>query len=1236
MAAVNSVVRGDGGMTSSTTSSSNNNDGDERTRIRRHGDNDGGESSSNDDNNNLTHDIRHAQQQQQEQQHGNSVSHSHTSIHSSRQACSSNDDNHNNNLTNANIRHNDQQQHQHGNSHNSISSGSSRQALTVDTVNNNNNNPNNGIVHVSSTTSYHNPNRGNSTPFQNHSGIPFQNHSDTGVPPHPHPQSHYVHSQHPLHLPPMTPGSARNLQRHDSCATEMTERHHNRRAVGGGGPFLLSPAGTAVHTPRVRGRQERNNTHMNITNNNHTNNTHTSTGAASPTIPLNQTHSLNHSESTHSAEAQRRSSRFCGTTIRRDGTTARQTRMHDNNTIHTDVTDTDMNTDNNNTAMDMDTDIIDTDYSYCHNRHHHDNNNSNHNNNNNNSSCPSLYAPDGTRNTAHQVNDARPLLPKISFFMGDLRDGLPMINMQTTFLMSAKGYSERQVGFLYLAFGLTMFVSMPLSGYFLDSTKNKIQWVQYAALTCSMLTIATAIFALDEGHNLWVISIMKIVQGMSATLLPLGLSSISLGIVGNRGFTQQIARNKVTNHLGTALIVALGTGTVYLTYPVYTDKLGYLFVVSPIAGLATTYYLWRIKPSHVDQDAARGLIMESPTLMEYEMYPQDHPYYDYYYDQDHGHNRDCHDDNMDDDLQTRKKRRAKWIHAVSKHRAAAGAGNGMGMNTDGALLIVLAHDDDEENHHHKNDKTATRSRTMPQEASLLTLVSSGGDSTATYVPPHVMTTHAYGTHAHEHGAARRSSHSDNNTTNTTPTSTTTAASTTLILGLPVPDTAVVTTNNTSTIAVHQDTHTMVQKSSDFLRKQMDLVCASASTLTSLRHSRSTCTTEAAAAEPPPPPPPKPKAQNPLWAMLNPTLWLFTFIFFLFHMSNSAVLPLVMQTLAAVSDVNNNNNSSNHDDDDYNSYDDDKSDNSNSSGDITGILMSGTCIVVAQSLMSLMSKLCGDFSPIVGRKPLFLVGLFSLPIRCFFLWILCQLLDEIQVHDAQHNSNYSSSSNNNYYSNRNNYYNQNGGYNGGYDNHYYGNNHNNNNYYDNNNNNHDQDSLGTTYIIHGLIISTQILDAIGAGIVGTLYILVTNDISKQSGRFNLMIGVTSSSMCLGGTLSGLVGQHIRANTGYHAAFMCLGFMSLLPATLYLLFMPETLPEFANSNSNHADIDNHIDNTTGIPHSHIPIPSATSASASTVLPSATTSPLPVSLSAMSDEDDHDHDGPTSMSTSEHVLV
>jgi MFS family permease len=374
-------------------------------------------------------------------------------------------------------------------------------------------------------------------------------------------------------------------------------------------------------------------------------------------------------------------------------------------------------------------------------------------------------------------------------------------------------------------------------------------------------------------------------------------------------------------------------------------------------------------------------------------------------------------------------------------------------------------------------------------------------------------------------------------------------------------------------------------------------------------------------------------------MLNPTLWLLTFIFFLFHMSNSAVLPLVMQTLAAVSDVNNNNNSGNDDDDDYNSYgDDDNNDNSNnSSGDITGILMSGTCIVVAQSLMSLMSKLCGDFSPIVGRKSLFLVGLFSFPIRGFFLWILCQLLDEIQVHDAQHNSNSN-------YSNRNHYYNRNGGYNGGYDNHSYGINHNNNNnyynnnYYDNsnhnNNNNHDQDSLGTPYIIHGLIISTQILDAIGAGIVRTLYILVTNDISKQSGRFNLMIGVTSSSMCLGGTLSGLAGQHIRANTGYHAAFMCVGSMSLLPATLYLLFMPETLPEFANSNSNHADIENHIVNN-NIPH--IPIPSATSASpASTVLPLATTSPLPVSLSAMSDEDDHDHDGPTSMSTSEHVLV
>lgn len=99
------------------------------------------------------------------------------------------------------------------------------------------------------------------------------------------------------------------------------------------------------------------------------------------------------------------------------------------------------------------------------------------------------------------------------------------------------------------------------------------------------------------------------------------------------------------------------------------------------------------------------------------------------------------------------------------------------------------------------------------------------------------------------------------------------------------------------------------------------------------------------------------------------------------------------------------------------------------------------------------------------------------------------------------------------------------------------------------------------VIKGLIVSTQLLDSIGAGICNTLHIVITNDISCRTGRFSLMLGVTSSAMCLGATVSGYVGQAIAEDYGYSVAFSIFGCMSVVPLFIFFIFMPETLPNYA---------------------------------------------------------------------------
>jgi predicted MFS family arabinose efflux permease len=78
----------------------------------------------------------------------------------------------------------------------------------------------------------------------------------------------------------------------------------------------------------------------------------------------------------------------------------------------------------------------------------------------------------------------------------------------------------------------------------------------------------------------------------------------------------------------------------------------------------------------------------------------------------------------------------------------------------------------------------------------------------------------------------------------------------------------------------------------------------------------------------------------------------------------------------------------------------------------------------------------------------------------------------------------------------------------------------------------------------------------------MYILVTSDISGGTGRFSMTLGLTTAAMSIGGTVSGYLGEALAQDVGYKQAFFILCLMSLVPALLYLFFMPETLPALVN--------------------------------------------------------------------------
>lgn len=458
-----------------------------------------------------------------------------------------------------------------------------------------------------------------------------------------------------------------------------------------------------------------------------------------------------------------------------------------------------------------------------------------------------------------------------ALFLGELRDGLTMINMQSAFLIVSKGYSEKQVGVLFFVFGMSQFLFQTPAGYLYDYTQQKILWLSAAAIATTLLTVITAMFAQEEGGNLLLMVFIKFVQGAVTSFIPPGLNSITQGIVGSVGMTTAVSMNEMMNHLGTAIIVLTGSLTAFSLYP----DIGFLFVVSPIACVGVIFFLNQINAKDIDHAAARGLTSEASPCG------------------------------------------AKKSAKESGSEYAPPQSSGMSAGT-------------------------SKKEALSNKPSFVFGMN--------------------GAKSHENRA-----------------------------GL--------------------------------------------------------------------------QPETPLQVLRDPTLLVFLAIVFLFHTANGTVLPLVMQTLAIGSGR-------------------------------SGILMSGLCIIVAQVFMVMSANICGKYSAIYGRKTLFLIGFFSVPVRCLLLYGMLILWE---------------------------------------------------------------DTIQGNLAIQIIVLSTQILDGIGAGTFGTMYILVTSDISGGTGRFSLMLGMTTAAMSIGGTVSGYLGEALAQDLGYKETFFILAIMSSVPALLYMLFMPETLPE-----------------------------------------------------------------------------
>jgi len=88
-----------------------------------------------------------------------------------------------------------------------------------------------------------------------------------------------------------------------------------------------------------------------------------------------------------------------------------------------------------------------------------------------------------------------------------------------------------------------------------------------------------------------------------------------------------------------------------------------------------------------------------------------------------------------------------------------------------------------------------------------------------------------------------------------------------------------------------------------------------------------------------------------------------------------------------------------------------------------------------------------------------------------------------------------------------------------------------------------------------LLSTQVLDGIGGGMMGLIQPIIIADITFGTGRFNVVMGLTASVWGIGATLSNFLGQMVVQHFGHVASLSMSLILSFAPIFLFSA-MPET--------------------------------------------------------------------------------
>jgi MFS family permease len=97
----------------------------------------------------------------------------------------------------------------------------------------------------------------------------------------------------------------------------------------------------------------------------------------------------------------------------------------------------------------------------------------------------------------------------------------------------------------------------------------------------------------------------------------------------------------------------------------------------------------------------------------------------------------------------------------------------------------------------------------------------------------------------------------------------------------------------------------------------------------------------------------------------------------------------------------------------------------------------------------------------------------------------------------------------------------------------------------------------------LVVGAQILDGVSAAALAVLFPLVIADITRDTGHFNLALGLVGSAMGIGAALSTTIAGYAFDHVGSTATFLGLGMIAATGLVVVAAMMPETRPTRATA-------------------------------------------------------------------------